>query len=83
MSTRLERAVAELVAALSEEIRSDSVGPTRTPPRLLSIEEASDALGIGRTSTYALIERGALRSLKVGRRRLVSASAIAEYADGR
>ena len=83
MSARLECAVAELVDALREEIRSGNAVSAQTVPRLLSIDEAADALGIGRTSTYALIDRGALRSLKVGRRRLISTSAIADYTDSR
>lgn len=36
-------------------------------------------LAIGRSKVFELIETGELRSLKIGRRRLVPTSAIAEY----
>jgi excisionase family DNA binding protein len=74
--TRLEAAVAELVAALREEL-APTVEPQ--PDRLLSVSEAAHALGISRTTTYGEIGAGKLRSLVVGRRRLVSATALAEY----
>ena len=43
-------------------------------------EEAARRLGIGRDTVYGLIRDGAIRSHKVGRRRLVSAAAVAAYA---
>jgi excisionase family DNA binding protein len=47
--------------------------------RLLSIDEAARSLGVGRTALYAVLATGELRSLRVGRRRLVPASAVDEY----
>lgn len=47
--------------------------------RLHTVETVMDRLSLGRTKVYQLIESGAIRSVKVGRRRLVSESAIAEY----
>lgn len=38
---------------------------------LLTVEEAANLLCLGRTTTYELAMRGLLRSVKVGRRRLV------------
>ena len=78
MSDRLAAAVAELVDALREELAAAT--PVDAPERLLSIPEAAEALGIGRTRLYAELEAGRLRGLHVGRRHLVSASAVAEYA---
>jgi excisionase family DNA binding protein len=46
---------------------------------LLAIDEASTMLGLGRSRLYAEISSGRLRSVVVGRRRLVPASAIAEF----
>jgi excisionase family DNA binding protein len=47
---------------------------------LLSIPAAGKSLGgLGRTKIYELIAAGELRTVKIGRRRLVPASAIAEY----
>jgi excisionase family DNA binding protein len=40
------------------------------------------ALGIGRALTYELIMSGRLHSIKVGARRLIPASALAEFLGG-
>ncbi|MBA3852233.1 MAG: excisionase family DNA-binding protein [Chloroflexi bacterium] len=55
------------------------------PDRLLSVDEAAKLLGIGRSALYGELAAGRLRSVKVGRRRLVPSGAIAEYVsrDGR
>jgi excisionase family DNA binding protein len=74
---RLDRALLELAAALREELAEAASG---TPERLLDIPSAAAALGIGRTRLYAELDSGQLRSVKVGRRRLVPSSAIAERA---
>ncbi len=48
-----------------------------------SPQQAAEALGIGRTLIYQLIDSGSLRSLKIGRRRLIPRDAIVELlADG-
>jgi excisionase family DNA binding protein len=79
MTDRLAHAVSELVEALREELRTEAeVGP-RALDRLLSIDEAATTLGIGRTATYGELQAGRLRSVKVGRRRLVPASAVSQY----
>lgn len=46
---------------------------------LLTIDEACQALGIGRTKTYELVMGGTLASVKIGSRRLIAVSTIAEY----
>lgn len=75
-------AVDDLVAALLEAVREEAqpVGPA--PERLLSVPEAAKALGLGRSATYEELGAGRLASFKVGRRRLVPASAIAAYVAG-
>jgi excisionase family DNA binding protein len=83
MSDRLATAVMELVAALRDEMASERRPSEREPDRLLSIEQAARALGIGRTALYSEIGAGRVRSVKVGRRRLVPSSAISEVASGR
>lgn len=41
-----------------------------------SIAEASKALSLGRTKIYELINEGRLKSLKIGRRTLITAKSI-------
>ena len=79
---RLSTAVIELVAALRDEIAVEARPSEREPDRLLSIEQAARALSIGRTALYSEIGAGRIRSVKVGRRRLVPSSAISEVAAG-
>lgn len=49
--------------------------------RLLTINEVADLLRISRWSVYQLIWSGQLRTLKIGRRRLVRPSALAACMD--
>jgi excisionase family DNA binding protein len=53
--------------------------PTGAPDRLLSVAEAAALLGVGRSRLYDEIGAQRVRSVKVGRRRLVPSGAIAEY----
>jgi excisionase family DNA binding protein len=47
-----------------------------------SVEEACQALGIGRALTYELLTSGRIRSIKVGARRLIPASALSDFLAG-
>ena len=47
--------------------------------RLNNIEAVVARLGLGRSKVYEELASGRLRSVKVGRRRLVSESALVEY----
>ena len=69
-----------LAAAIMDAVRAEAVSNDAGPEQLLSIDRAAVVAGVGRTSIYAAIGAGRLRSVKVGRRRLVPASAIAELA---
>ena len=44
----------------------------------MSVDEAAEALGISRSTVYRELNAGRLPSVKIGRRRLVPASAIAQ-----
>lgn len=46
---------------------------TRTPhlPISYSVDEACEALGVGRTVIYGLLKRGALKRRKIGRRTII------------
>ncbi len=81
MSDRLAVALAELVEALRAEIAAEA-RPSDLPDRLLSIPEAAEACGVGRSLIYSELASGRLRSLKVGRRRLVPSGAVAEFIAG-
>jgi excisionase family DNA binding protein len=75
---RIETATRELVDALRAEIAATTL-PEPQPDRLLSIPDAADALGIGRSRLYVEISAGRIRTVKVGRRRLVPSTAVRDY----
>jgi excisionase family DNA binding protein len=52
------------------------------PPRCLRVEDAARILNVGRSTVYDLIRSGRLRSIKIGRRRLVPRSALDALIDG-
>ena len=54
----------------------------KATPRLLSIKQVIFELGISRTSIYELIASGALKTVKIGRRRFVAIEAIEEFIAG-
>lgn len=62
---------------------SDSDDSVSTGPhvRLVSIELAAELLGIGRTTVYDLVNRGELRSTKIGRRTLLAVDDIDAFVD--
>ena len=48
-------------------------------PLLYSVEEAARLLGLGRTSTFHLVTRGEIGSVKIGRCRKIPHDALTEY----
>lgn len=48
-------------------------------PLLLSVDRAAELAGIGRSILYTRLLSGEIRSLKIGRRRLVERGAILDY----
>jgi excisionase family DNA binding protein len=79
MTDRLTAALAELVEALREEVRTEADAHPPAPDRLLSVDEAAAALNLGRSALYGEVAAGRLRTVKVGRRRLVPAASIAAF----
>ena len=55
---------------------TDIVRPVRL---MLTVEEAAECLGIGRTLMYALITAGDVESVRIGRLRRVPAEALERY----
>lgn len=49
------------------------------PPLLLSTVEAAALLGINRSTVFELLASGDITSVKIGRRRLISRQALAEF----
>lgn len=62
-------------------------GPIRTPATssdlVMTVEEAARQLGVGRTITFGLVQSGQLRSIKIGRRRLIPRSALLQLINER
>lgn len=50
-----------------------------TAPLLCTVDEAAELLSIGRTKTYKLIADGQLRTVRIGRRRLVPRAEIEAF----
>lgn len=48
---------------------------------LLTVEEAAARLNLGRTSVFALIKRGEIASVQIGRSRRIPARVLESYAE--
>jgi excisionase family DNA binding protein len=72
---------ARLLASMDDEdlMLNHTTTASGRPLRMLSVPEAANELGISRSLTYELLSSGALRSVKIGRRRLVPREAIEAY----
>jgi excisionase family DNA binding protein len=68
----VDHLVSVLLAAVTPE-------PADDRERLYSIPEAADVLAVGRSLLCEMIAAGRIDSIKVGRRRLLSASAITAF----
>lgn len=51
--------------------------------KLLNVNEAASALGLGRSLVYTLVATGELTSIKIGRARRIPVSAIDEFIERR
>lgn len=51
-------------------------------PRLLTIADLAQRLAVSRSKAYALVARGAIRSVELGRSRRVSEAALLEFVEG-
>lgn len=55
------------------------VAEAARPGQLLTIEEVMERLGVGRSTVFGLMASGRLRSVKIGRRRLVAEQAVVDF----
>lgn len=82
-ATEIANLLGRLVEVMSDCRHSESPKPAPRPvPErvLLTVEEAAEQLGIGRTLTYKLIGNGEIESIRIGRLRRVPTTAIQDYA---
>lgn len=49
------------------------------PRQMLTVEQAAEALGIGRTTMFALIKSGEIKAVRIGHLRRVPADEIDTY----
>jgi excisionase family DNA binding protein len=77
--TAIRAATEALATAILAAVRAEAAVSEGAPDRLLSIDDAAAALSIGRSALYDELAAGRLRSVKVGRRRLIPAGAIGQY----
>ncbi|QAY69236.1 excisionase family DNA-binding protein [Xylanimonas protaetiae] len=61
--------------------KREPLAVSEVAPVLCDVNVACKALGIHRTILYELIRCGALRTVKIGTRRLVPIAALKEYAE--
>ena len=55
--------------------------PDPATPLLLTVEQAAERLGIGRTLAYALVSAGEIESVQIGRLRRIPADALPAFLD--
>lgn len=55
---------------------------THASPVGISVDDAVRLSGIGRTSLFAALADGSIKSTKVGRRRIVSYRSLVEFIEG-
>ena len=63
------------------EIRTVTNELTDNLSLLVSVEQAAAILGIGRTRFFDLVMSNAVTSVKIGRRRLIVRSSLAEFVE--
>jgi excisionase family DNA binding protein len=49
---------------------------------LVTVEEAARLLGIGRTTMFGLIGTGEVKSVRLGKRRLISRKSLEQFVEG-
>ena len=79
--------LAALLTEVAQQLAAEPAKPepepaTRVMPErvLLTPEEAGELLGVGRSTVYALMKAGDLKSVQIGRLRRIPTSAVHDYA---
>jgi len=80
-ATKITELLSQLAGLMAEP---DPPTATPQPPTrsrvLLTVEEAAEQLGIGKTTTYAFVRSGELESVLIGRLRRIHIDAVATFA---
>ena len=79
-AAQLKTLLADLAAFLAEPPLPAVPAPVSPPRLLLTVDEAAEQLGVGRTTAWALVRSGDLESVQIGRLRRVHVDAVAAYA---
>jgi excisionase family DNA binding protein len=74
--TDLNAQLAEALAALLAAAAAKPTPPPARPETVLSIEEVAERLKVSKSLIYKAIADGQMRSIKIGKRRLVPASEV-------
>lgn len=80
-AAQIGQLLAQLATLMADQPAAREPAPVVRPARvLLTVEEAAEQLGIGKTTAYAYVRTGELESVLIGRLRRIHADAIAEFA---
>ncbi|MQA11333.1 MAG: helix-turn-helix domain-containing protein [Pseudonocardiaceae bacterium] len=82
--TQLANTLAQLAQTITErenETAETTPEPEATQRVMLTVEQAAQRLGIGRTLMYRLVSDCEVTSVRIGRLRRIPATAVAEYAE--
>lgn len=75
MSTTDPAALAATIAAVLAATQSEPA-PVPAPATVLTVDEAADRLKVSRSLIYSQLRSGELRSIRLGRRRLIPAAEV-------
>lgn len=75
MSTTDPAALAAAIAAALAATQTEPL-PAPAPPTVLTVDEAADRLKVSRSLIYSQLRAGGLRSVRLGRRRLIPAAEV-------
>ena len=78
-ATQINDLLAKLAGLIAAPVVQEPP-PAPSPKVLLTVAEAAVILGIGKTTTYALVRSGELESVLIGRLRRIHIDTVTAYA---
>lgn len=67
------------MSTIRQRSTREAQDPNLGPPKLLTVQQAAQQLGIGEATTWALVSSGQLRSLRIGKLRRIPAGAVDDF----